>query len=101
MRTGVVLTTNLEPHARIEPHLGATVDVGGKVMFVIARDGTLRTYSYPECKPLTRRRLAMAAYGVVFDAKAGKLWVAGFDPASVALDPRARSFGVIHGYSVK
>jgi WD40 repeat protein len=103
-RSGTVLSAeaeDLKSHARIDPHLSAAVDDEGGAAWVIARDGSLRQYSYPDFRPQGRWRLALTAYGVAVDGKAGQLYVAGFDPRSVAERPRAKGHGDVHVYAIK
>jgi WD40 repeat protein len=105
-KTGTVLRLSadrdedLRFHARIEPHLSATIEEASKRAYLIDRDGDLRIYYYPEFRLLGRHRLALAAYAVVVDGKAGRLYVAGFDPRSLAERPRARAYGDIHVYAI-
>jgi hypothetical protein len=106
-KTGTVLglssvkDDDMRPHARLEPFLSAAIDVEGKAAYLVARDGTLAVYSYPEFRLRTRRRLAITAYRIAVDGKTRRLYVAGFDPRSIADQPRAKSHGDIHVYALK
>jgi WD40 repeat protein len=106
-KTGTVLRLSgerdedLKLHARLGPLLAAAVDAEGKRAWVVAVDGTLKKYSYPEFRLQGRYRPALAAYRVAVDGKAGRLYVAGFDPRSVGERPRAPGHGDIHVYAVK
>jgi WD40 repeat protein len=106
-KTGTVLRLSAERdedmrlHTRVEPFLSAAVDEGGKTAYVLARDGTLRQYSYPDFRLRWQRRLAITGYQIAVDGKSGRLFVAGFDPRSVAERPRARGHGDIHVYGLK
>ncbi|MBY0229167.1 MAG: hypothetical protein K2W96_07820, partial [Gemmataceae bacterium] len=93
-RNGTLLTADadLKPLGRIEPHLALAF--GGKWAWLVARDGTLARYAYPEWKEAGRWRLPLAAYGLAVDGK--RLYVAGFDARSVGERPRARGHGDIH-----
>ena len=97
-RNGTLLTTGLEPLGRIEPHLA--IALGESSAWLVARDGTLARYAYPAWKETGRWRLPLAAYALALDAKAGRLYVAGFDPRSVLERPRARGHGAIHWYDI-
>jgi hypothetical protein len=102
LHSGVVLRgTDLKLHERIEPLLAVAVDREGKSAWGVARDGTLRKYSYPDFRLLGRYRPALAAYQVAVDGKARRLYVAGFDPRSLAERPRAKGHGDIHVYDLK
>jgi hypothetical protein len=70
-------------------------------VLVLARDGTLRRYSYPAFRPQATYRLPLSAYRLAFDGKAGRLYVAGFDPKAVGDRPRARGYGDIYVYELK
>jgi hypothetical protein len=58
-------------------------------------------YSYPEFKLRSSHRIGVTAFQAVSDGKAGKLYVAGFDPRTAAEKPRARGFGEIYIYEMK
>jgi hypothetical protein len=77
------------------------IDVEGNTAYVLARDGTLAEYSYPEFRLRARRRLAITGYRVAVDGQAGRLYVAGFDPRSLVDQPRAKAHGAIHVYMLK
>ncbi len=87
-------------HTRIEPFLAAAVDEEQKTAYLLGRDGTLRQYSYPEFRLRWRRRLAITGYQITVDGKAGRVYVAGFDPRSVAERPRAKGHGDVHVYGI-
>jgi hypothetical protein len=105
--TGTVLQLSrtrdedLKPHARIEPHLSIAIEAEGGWAFVLGRDGLLTRYSYPAFRKQASWRPALAAYRIAVDGKAGRLYVAGFDPRSVAERPRARGHGDIHVYLIR
>jgi WD40 repeat protein/mono/diheme cytochrome c family protein len=105
-KSGTVLRLSAEReedmklHARIEPHLALSLDSEGKSAWLVARDGTLRKYSYPEFRLQGRWRAGLTAYQIAVDAKAGVLYVAGFDPRSIADRPRAKGHGDIHVYAI-
>ncbi len=92
---------DLQFHAALEPFVTATIDPDGHTAFLLTRDGTLDRYSYPEFKLQASRRLDVVPYQAVCDGKQGKLYVAGFDPRSVAEHPRARGFGDLFIYDLK
>jgi hypothetical protein len=92
---------DMRVQARLEPFLAAAVDVGGKAAYLLGRDGTLAEYSYPDFRLRKRRRLTITGYRIAVDGKAGRLYVAGFDPRSVAEQPRAKAHGDIHVYAQK
>jgi DNA-binding beta-propeller fold protein YncE len=110
-QTGTILGLSSEKdadmciHVRLEPFLSAAIDVEGKAAYLLARDGTLAEYSYPEFRLRVRRRLAMAGYRIAVDGQARdgavRLYVGGFDPRSVAERPRAKGHGEIHVYRIK
>ena len=83
--------------------LGWAVDLDrtAQAAMSVGRDGGLRRYSYPEFRLLGRHRLGLAGYLVAVDGKAGRLYVAGFDPKSVTERPRDRGHGDIHVYDLK
>ena len=92
---------DMKLHTRIDPHLALAIDVEGKSAWVATRDGTLRKYSYPEFRLQGRWRPALTAYQLAVDGKSGRLYVAGFDPRSVAERPRAKGHGDIHVYAIE
>jgi WD40 repeat protein len=106
-RTGTILRLSAEKeedmrlHVRLAPFLSAAIDVEGRSAWVLGRDGTLLRYSYPEFRLQSRRRLAITGYRIAVDGKAHRLYVAGFDPQSVADRPRAKAHGDIHVYALK
>ncbi|HZY90037.1 MAG TPA: WD40 repeat domain-containing protein, partial [Gemmataceae bacterium] len=106
-KTGTVLRLSAErdsdmrPHADVGPFLDAAVDPEANLAFVLARDGTLRHYSYPDFRPQATYRLALSAYRIAWDGKGGRLYAAGFDPKAVSDRPRARAHGDIHVYALK
>jgi WD40 repeat protein len=110
-KTGTILQLASEKdadmrfHLRVEPFLSAAIDVEGKTAYLLSRDATLAEYSYPEFRLRARRRLAMAGYRLTVDGRlregSVRLFVAGFDPRSVADRPRAKAHGEIHVYRVK
>ncbi len=106
-KTGTVLRLSPErdedmrPHADLGPFLDTAVDPEAGLAFVLARDGTLRRYSYPDFRPQAIYRLALSAYRLAWDGKAGRLYVAGFDPKAVGDRPRARGYGDVHVYALK
>jgi dipeptidyl aminopeptidase/acylaminoacyl peptidase len=106
-KTGTVLRLSatreddLPFHAALEPFLAAAVDPDVGAAFVLARDGALKHYSYPDFKLRATYRLGLAGYQVALDGRHGRLYVAGFDPGAVAERPRARGHGDIHVYALK
>jgi hypothetical protein len=106
-KTGTVLRLSAERdedmrlHARVEPFLAAAIDTEGRTAYLLARDGSLREHSYPDFRLKGRRRLSLTGYRIAVDGKAGRLYVAGFDPASVTERPRAKSHGDIHVYALR
>lgn len=105
-QTGTVLRLSAEReedmklHVKIDPLLSVAVDEENKAAWVVARDGTLKEYSYPDFRLRGKWRPALTAYGVAVDGKAGRLYVAGFDPRSVGERPRAKGHGDVHVYSI-
>ena len=77
------------------------IDADLRTAFVLTRDGTLEQYSYPEFKLRTSHRVGVTAFQAVSDGKVGKLYVAGFDPRTVAERPRAKGFGEVYIYDLK
>jgi WD40 repeat protein len=106
-KTGTVLRlaaerdNDMRPHADLGPFLDAAVDPEAQAAFVLARDGTLRRYSYPDFRPQETYRLALSAYRLALDARGRRLYVAGFDPKAVSDRPRARGYGDVHVYALK
>jgi hypothetical protein len=92
---------DVKEYARLEPLLAVALDVEDRSAWVVARDGTLRKYSYPDFRLLGRYRPALTAYQVAVDGKAGRLYVAGFDPRSLAERPRAKGHGDIQVYVLR
>jgi len=90
-KTGTVLRLSadrdedMKLHGRIDPLLSVAIDEENKSAWVVSRDGTLKQYSYPEFRLQGRWRPALAAYAVAVDGKAGRLYLAGFDPRSVTM----------------
>jgi WD40 repeat protein len=106
-KTGTVLRLSSErdqdmrPHADLGPFLDVAVDPEARLALVLGRDGTLWRYSYPDFRPQATYRLALSAYRLAWDGKAGRLYAAGFDPKVVIDLPRGRSYGDIHVYVMK
>jgi hypothetical protein len=99
LRTGAVLRLDtLQGFAKIEPHVAITF--GEKSAWLLTRDGSLAEYEVPGWRPRGRWRLELTGYRVALDAKAGRLYVAGFDPRAVLERPRARSHGDVQVYEV-
>jgi hypothetical protein len=92
---------DLKAHAKIAPFLAVAIDPEGRSAWVVGRDGVLGHYAYPEFRLLGRHRLGLAAYDVAVDGKEGRLYVAGFDPRSMADRPRGRGQGDIQVYGLK
>ena len=92
---------DLKFHTSLEPFLAAAVDLDARAAFLLTRDGNLEQYSYPEFKLRTSQRVGVTAFQAVSDGKAGKLYVAGFDPRTAAERPRAKGFGEIFVYDIK
>ena len=67
-------TKSDETRARI---LAAAIEPELQAAFVLAADGTLKHYSYPELKLQRSYRLGLVGQHVVVDGKAGRLYVAG------------------------
>jgi WD40 repeat protein len=106
-KTGTVLRLSaardddLKFHVSLEPFVAAAVDADARAAFVLTRDGTLEQYSYPEFRLKTSHRIGVTAFQAVCDGAAGKLYVAGLDPRTVAERPRAKGFGEIYIYDTK
>jgi WD40 repeat protein len=103
-KTGTILrvppTGEVQFHAAIEPLLSIAVSPDLHAVFGIARDGSLKHYSYPDFKLQGAHRLGLTAYQVACDGQHGRLYVAGFDPRTVGERPRARGHGDIQVYSL-
>jgi hypothetical protein len=69
-------------------------------LFLLTRDGAIKRYSYPDFKPRSAHRPALAGYRIAYDGKHGRLYVAGFDARGAAERPRARGAGDIHVYDM-
>jgi hypothetical protein len=106
-KAGVVLTSSevrdedLQFHAWVGPFAAAAVDADAGAAFVLTRDGALKHYSYPEFKLLATYQLGVVPTRAAVDGKAGRLYVAGFDPKTVGDNPRARGFGDVFVYSLQ
>jgi WD40 repeat protein len=106
-RTGTVLRltpereTDLEYAATLPAFLAAATDLNQRAVFVLTAEGWLKRYSYPDFKPERSQRLGILAYQAVHAGKQGHLYVAGFDPAGLSGNPRARGYGDIFVYEVK
>ncbi|HVS36188.1 MAG TPA: c-type cytochrome domain-containing protein [Gemmataceae bacterium] len=106
-KTGVVLTASenreedMQFAAWVGPFTAAAVDPDAGSAFFLTREGVLKHYSYPEFKPLAVYDLGIVATQAALDGKAGKLYVAGFDPKAAADHPRARGFGDVFVYSLQ
>jgi WD40 repeat protein/mono/diheme cytochrome c family protein len=106
-KTGAVLRSSSERDADLTvaayvgPFAAAAVDADAGVAFTLTRDGILKQFSYPEWKPKATYRLDVIPTRMVLDAKAGKLYVAGFDPRAAADNPRARGFGDVFVYELR
>ncbi len=92
---------DMKLHVKLPPFLAAAIDVEGQAAFVLDRDGALKHYSYPDFRLQGTHRLSLSGYQLAVDGKAGRLYVAGFDPAAVAERPRARGHGDIHVYALR
>ena len=105
-KTGVVLKASetrdedMQFQAWVGPFTAAAVDADAHSAFVLTREGVLKQFSYPEFKPLATWDLGIAPTRAALDGKAGKLYVAGFDPKAAAEHPRARGFGDVFVYSL-
>ncbi len=106
-KTGVVLTASetreedVQFAAWVGPFTAAAVDPETKSAFFLTREGMLKQVSYPEFKPLATYDLGIVATQAALDGKAGKLYVAGFDPKTAAEHPRARGFGEVFVYTLQ
>jgi WD40 repeat protein len=106
-KTGTVLRLSptrdddLKFHVSLDPFAAAAVDAESRAAFVLTRDGTLDQYSYPDFRLKTSHRIGVTAFQAVCDGAAGKLYVAGLDPRTVAERPRAKGFGEIYVYETK
>ena len=74
---------------------------GAGLALLLARDGTLKRYSYPDFRPRGGYRLGLAAYRLALNAAGCRVYVAGFDPQAVAADPHARAHGDVHVYELE
>jgi hypothetical protein len=92
---------DLQYHTTLDPFVAAAIDPDAKTALLVTRDGALERYSYPDFKLQAVHRLDVAVYQVVYDGKKGKLYVAGFDPRTVADRQRARGFGDMFVYDMK
>jgi WD40 repeat protein len=106
-KTGTVLRLSsnrqeeLQPVASIAPFVAVVIDPDAGLALTLSGDGTLRRYSYPDFKLQTTQALGVVAYQAVLDAKQGRLYVAGFDPKTLAGRPRARGYGELYAYELK
>ena len=106
-KTGVVLKASetrdedMRFAAWVGPFTAAAVDAETKSAFFLTREGVLKHYSYPEFKLLATYDLGIVATQAALDGKAGKLYVAGFDPKTAADHPRARGFGDVFVYTLQ
>jgi hypothetical protein len=102
LRTGSILkiADELTAAGRIEAHFGIAFDGSAGKAWLLPREGGLAEYSFPDWKLKRRWKLPFAAYAVVLDAAAKKLYVAGFDARSLAERPRAKGHGDIHVYDL-
>ena len=106
-KTGVVLTASetreedMQFAAWVGPFTAAAVDAETKGDFILNRDGILSHYTYPEFKLLATYDLGVVPTQAAVDGKAGKLYVAGFDPKTAAEHPRAHGFGDVFIYSMQ
>jgi WD40 repeat protein len=106
-RSGTILRLSPQPaedmqlHVKVEAFVAAAIDTEGGTAYLLARDGTLREHHYPSFRLRASRKLSLTGYRMAVDAKAGQLYVAGFDAASVAAKPRAKGHGDIHVYSLR
>jgi WD40 repeat protein/mono/diheme cytochrome c family protein len=106
-KTGTVLRLapggdgDLKYAATVDPFLAAAVDPEHGVVLILNGDGAAKQYTYPEFKLQGTHRLGTVAFQAALDGKRGRLYVAGFDPRTLAGKPRARGFGDIFVYEVK
>ena len=101
LRTGVGQETDLRYETTLAPFLAAAVDVEGGSLFLCTEDGGLRQYSYPDFKLRATYRLPGVGYQAVCDGKAGRLYVAVFDPKALTARPRGRGLGELHVFEIK
>ena len=105
-KTGVVLKASqtrdedMQLQAWVGPFTAAAVDAEAHCAFLLTREGVLKRYSYPEFKLQATWDLGIVPTQAGLDGKAGKLYVAGFDPKAAAEHPRARGFGDVFVYSL-
>jgi WD40 repeat protein/mono/diheme cytochrome c family protein len=106
-KTGVVLRASdgrdedMQFVASVGPFTAAAVDPETRNAFFLSREGVLTHCSYPDFKPLATYDLGVAPMHAALDGKAGRLYVAGFDPKAAAERPRARGFGDVFIYSLQ
>jgi hypothetical protein len=106
-KTGTVLRASadrdgdLQFHLNVGPFLAAAVDPEIHAAFLLTRDGTLKHYSYPDFKLQGTYPIGIVATQAVCAGKQGKLYVAGFDPRTLAERPRSRGYGDVHVFDLK
>jgi len=106
-RTGTVLRLStkrdedLKPVANVGPFLAAAVDVETRSILLLTADGMLTHLSYPDFKLRGTYRLGTVAYQAALDDKQGRLYVAAFDPQTLADRPRGRGVGDVYVYNVR
>ncbi len=106
-KTGTVLRLSatrdddLKQAATVEPFVAAAVAPELGAAFVLAQDGALRVYSYPDFRPAGTYRLGGVGYALACDGKAGRLYVAAVDPKALSERPRGRGTGEVQVYDVK
>lgn len=106
-KTGTVLrlsatrAEDLQYVTLLEPFLTAVTSAELGAAFVLAEDGSLKHYSYPEFKLQGTYRLGGVAYQAALDGISSRLYVAAFDPKSLSVRPRSPNLGDIHVYDLK
>ena len=101
LRTGVGQDADLRYETTLVPFLAAAVDADLGAAFLCTEDGGLRQYSYPGFKLRATYRLPGVGYQAACDGKAGRLYVAVFDPKALTARPRGRGFGELHVFEIK
>ncbi len=106
-KTGTVLRLStkreddLKPIANVGSFLAAAVDAETRSILLLTADGTLTHLSAADFKLRGTYRLGIVPYQAALDGKQGRLYVAAFDPQTLADRPRGRGVGDLYVYDVR
>jgi hypothetical protein len=92
---------DLQPTAKLPPHLGCTVDATSGVLLLLSQDGlSIERYSYPSLERQMTYRLKSMAHEMAFDGAKGRVYLSAIDARSHSHN-RAKGHDDIHVLDLK